>query len=81
LFGGMSAEEQAVKEGSLALRESQIRNDVGRENWNDSRHSKNAVYPKSLRRQVGHRCQCREPVKAGAKEDATEGVLTGSNRT
>jgi hypothetical protein len=80
-FRGMSAEEQPVKESSLALRESKIRYDISRQNGSNSGHSKNAVYSKSLRRQVEHRFQCRQPVKAGAGMDATEGRLTGSNRT
>jgi hypothetical protein len=63
------------------LRESEIRNDIGRQNGNDGGHSKSAVYPKNLRRQVERQSQCRQPVKAGAEMDATEGRLTGSNRT
>jgi len=81
LFRRMSAEEQAVKEGSLALRKSKIRNHIGRQNGCDRGHSKNAVYSKLLRRQVERQFQCREPVKVAETVDATDGGLTGSNRT
>lgn len=81
LFRGMSPEKQAVEKRCLALREGKIREDVGWQNGSDGSHSKNAVYRKVFRRQVERQFQCREPVKADMEMDATEGSLTGSNRT
>jgi hypothetical protein len=59
LVGGMSTEEQTVKESSLTLRKSKIRDHLSRQNWSDSCHSKKAVYSKLLRRQVERQFQCR----------------------
>jgi hypothetical protein len=62
LFGGVSAEEQTVKERGFALREREIRNHFGRQHGSDCRHSKNAVYSKLRPRQVEHWFSCNEAV-------------------
>jgi len=81
LFRGMSAEEQPVEKGRLALREGKIRKHLSWQNGSNRGHGKNAVYPKLSWRQVERQFQCHEPVKTGMERDATEGSLTGSNRT
>jgi len=59
LVRGMSAKEQTVEKCRFALRKAEIRNDFGRQHGSNGRHSKNAVYSKSLPRQVGQRISCR----------------------
>ena len=58
LVRGMTAQEQAVEKGGLALREVEIVHDFGgNELWHGG-HKENAVYPKAAPRQVGLRFSC-----------------------
>ena len=63
LFRRVSTQKKTVKESGFALRERKIRDHFRRQRWSDCRHSKNAVYSKLCRRQVGRWFSCREPVK------------------
>jgi hypothetical protein len=58
LFRGMPAKEQTVEKRRFPLRKFQIHSDFGRQVCSYGRHRKNAVYRKSLPRQVelGSRC-------------------------
>jgi hypothetical protein len=62
LFRGMSTQEQPVKKRGFPLRKTKIRNHLGRQHGSNSRHRENAVYPKSLLRQVGQGFFCRQGV-------------------
>ena len=61
LIRGVAAKEEAVEKRSLALREVEIVDNFGRNQLWHGGHTKNAVYSKVRRRQVGPRFFCGVP--------------------
>ena len=65
LFRGMPPQEQSVEKRRFSLRIFEIHSDFGWDEGGQSRHGKNAVYPKTFPRQVGPGFQCSPLVNPG----------------